>query len=111
MVMGSGNLTHKLEHFREHAIDDPSYDWVRPFSDWMADAIDGDQRDDILDYRKQAPHAEPNHPEDDHLLPFFVAHRAGGRGARVHTSKHLRNAKDGRLCLRLNGSSLRWSGC
>jgi 4,5-DOPA dioxygenase extradiol len=89
LVMGSGNLTHNIQHFRDHGWDDPPEAWVLEFSDWMNGAIAEDRREDLLDYRRRAPHAERNHPEEEHLLPLFVAlgaGEAGGAGRRLHTS-------------------------
>ena len=89
LVMGSGNLTHNLQGFREHGWDDPPEEWVLEFADWMNDAIADGRKDDLLDYRRRAPHAERNHPEDEHLLPLFVAlgaGEAGVAGRRLHTS-------------------------
>ena len=42
----------------------------------------------VIDYRRQAPHAQLMHPTDEHLLPFFVAAGAAGRqpALRVHAS-------------------------
>jgi 4,5-DOPA dioxygenase extradiol len=47
------------------------------------------RREDLLDYRRRAPHAVQNHPTDEHLLPLFIALGAGGDGAaprRLHGS-------------------------
>jgi 4,5-DOPA dioxygenase extradiol len=79
LVIGSGNLTHNLRDFQiavrsgGHA---PEY--VRPFADWFWDRIEARDVPALLDYRRRAPAAERAHPQEDHLLPFFVALGAGG---------------------------------
>lgn len=56
----------------------------------MHDKVAGGDIDSLLDYRRQAPYAEENHPSEEHLLPFFVAAGAaasqGKTGERIHTS-------------------------
>ena len=61
-------------------------------------AVDGDghvlsaahqaaaDRDALLDYRAQAPHAAYMHPTDEHWLPFYIAAGAGGvaQARRLH---------------------------
>lgn len=89
LVIGSGSLTHNLYEYRGSQIDAPVPSWVSEFGDWMqAKLLDG-ERAALLDYRAQAPHAERNHPTEEHLLPLFVAMGAAGVGAqaqRIHTS-------------------------
>ena len=44
---------------------------------------------DLLGYRARAPHAEENHPTEEHLFPLYVALGAAGEGAhaeRLHRS-------------------------
>jgi hypothetical protein len=89
LVLGSGSLTHNLGEFRQHRGDPTPPPWVVEFADWMADKIARGSIEDLLDYRRRAPHAERNHPTDEHLLPLFFAlgaARPGARGSRVHTS-------------------------
>ena len=90
LIVGSGSFTHNLHEiprpFRN--IDTPAPDWVHEFADWASAAIVDGRRDDLLDYRRRAPHGVRNHPTEEHFLPLFVALGAGGDGAgrRLHDS-------------------------
>lgn len=93
LVIGSGSLTHNLYEFRGQGMDAPVQPWVGEFGAWMHDRLHGrlheERRQALLDYRRNAPHAERNHPADDHLLPLFAAMGAAGadaRGERLHSS-------------------------
>ncbi|RJG11663.1 DODA-type extradiol aromatic ring-opening family dioxygenase [Massilia cavernae] len=83
LVIGSGSLTHNLYEFRSQPIDTAAPAWVSEFGSWMKDRLDAGDREALLDYRKLAPHAERNHPSEEHLLPLFVAMGAGGESARA----------------------------
>ncbi|MEQ9335256.1 class III extradiol ring-cleavage dioxygenase [Thalassobaculum sp.] len=82
LVLASGSFTHNLYEiprpFRQ--IDTPAPDWVGEFADWAAAAIVEGRPDDLLDYRRVAPHGARNHPTEEHLLPLFAAMGAGGMG-------------------------------
>lgn len=89
LVLGSGSFTHNLHEiprpFRQ--VDTPAPDWVQAFADWAAAAIVEGRTDDLLDYRRIAPHGVRNHPTEEHLLPLFAAIGAGGgAGRRLHDS-------------------------
>lgn len=89
LVIGSGSLTHNLYEFRGQGMDAPVPSWVSAFDDWMAAKLEAGERDALLDYRAQAPHAQRNHPTEEHLLPLFAAMSAAGEGARagrIHAS-------------------------
>lgn len=89
LVIGSGSLTHNLYEFRGQGIDAPVQAWVSEFAAWMHDRLRDGQREALLDYRRKAPHAERNHPTDEHLLPLFAAMGAAGGSAsaeRLHAS-------------------------
>lgn len=73
LIIGSGALTHNLGAFRGQPVDAPAPLWVSEFADWFEAALTTDRRRDTLDYRTKAPHAVQNHPEDEHLLPIYVA--------------------------------------
>lgn len=75
LIIGSGSMTHDLgEFFRggyEH--DSPAPDWVVDFGEWVAERIVAGDRESLRHYRKLAPHAQRNHPTEEHFLPLFVA--------------------------------------
>lgn len=89
LVIGSGSLTHNLHEFRGRELDSPAPGWVHDFGTWMKHALQEGKRDALLDYRRQAPAAERNHPTEEHLMPLFVALGAAGNNAKakqLHTS-------------------------
>ncbi|HEY0491815.1 MAG TPA: class III extradiol ring-cleavage dioxygenase [Telluria sp.] len=83
LVIGSGSLTHNLHEFRGQPIDVAAPGWVSEFGNWMKSRLDDNDLDALREYRTRAPHAERNHPTDEHLLPLYVAMGAGGSGARA----------------------------
>ena len=95
LVIGSGHITHNLRAFfmrgRDPQLDANIGGWVDAFTDWMHErAAEGDI-EALLDWETRAPHAAENHPEAEHLMPFFVAlgAGAGGRAERIHHSKQM----------------------
>lgn len=89
LIFASGGATHnlrELSHQRGNPVPQP---WVAEFNEWLADAVLSRRTDDLVGYRKKAPHAVRNHPTDEHLIPLFVAVGAGSPDAapqRLHTS-------------------------
>jgi 4,5-DOPA dioxygenase extradiol len=89
LIIGSGSLTHNLSEFRGQGVNAPVPAWASEFGAWMHAMLENGRRDALLDYRRQAPHAERNHPSEEHLLPLFVAMGAAGeraRAERIHAS-------------------------
>jgi 4,5-DOPA dioxygenase extradiol len=90
LVIGSGSATHNLEEFYygAHAPDQPALTWVKDFTDWMHDKVIAGDEDELVRYRALAPHAEKNHPTEEHILPLFIAlgASAGAAAKRVHSS-------------------------
>lgn len=89
LVIGSGSMTHNLRAFYTSGLpaDAPALPWVEAFAAWMHEKIEAGAEDELLDYRRLAPHAADNHPTDEHLLPLFIAMGAGGaRGRQIHAS-------------------------
>lgn len=89
LIIGSGSLTHNLYEFRGQPIDVAAPEWVSTFGDWMKARLAANDLPALRDYRTQAPHAERNHPTEEHLLPLYVALGAAGetaRAERLHAS-------------------------
>jgi 4,5-DOPA dioxygenase extradiol len=86
LVMGSGSFVHNLRRLDRRGPDAPEPDWSRAFADWMDRAIIARDDDALVHYRDRAPFAREAHPEDEHLLPLFVAYGAGGAATRLHDS-------------------------
>ncbi len=73
LIVASGALTHNLRAFRGQPVDAPVPEWVQGFRTWMSEKLEAGQHEILTEYRRQAPFAIENHPEDEHLLPLFVA--------------------------------------
>jgi 4,5-DOPA dioxygenase extradiol len=90
MIVGSGSLTHNLWELSRSGreMNAPVRDWVRDFTEWVADKIEAGSVEDIADYRTRAPFARENHPRDEHFLPLPFAMGAGdgAKGKRIHAS-------------------------
>ncbi len=92
LVLGSGSLTHNLRRVFAQGLHDsgpPEIPESAAFRAWMAERAHARDWEALFDYRRQAPHAVDMHPTDEHLLPWFAAAGAGGRGAppqRLHAS-------------------------
>lgn len=80
LLLASGNLTHNLYDYRLGG-DGPAY--VGEFAQWFADRLAAGDPASLADYRRQAPAAARAHPEEEHLLPLFLALGAAGAGWRA----------------------------
>jgi 4,5-DOPA dioxygenase extradiol len=95
LVIGSGHITHNLRAFfmrgRDPNLDSNIGGWVDAFIEWMRDKAEAGDVEALLDWERQAPFAAENHPEAEHLMPFFVAlgAGAGGKAERIHHSKQM----------------------
>ncbi|MEJ0042730.1 MAG: class III extradiol ring-cleavage dioxygenase [Rhizomicrobium sp.] len=79
LVIGSGTFVHNLRLLDRRGVNAPEPEWSKLFANWMDDALRA--RDDaaLIDYRARAPYAAQAHPEEEHLLPLFVAYGAAAR--------------------------------
>jgi 4,5-DOPA dioxygenase extradiol len=86
LVMGSGSFVHNLRLLDRRGLNAPEPDWSRAFADWMNTALLARDDDALIHYRERAPNAVQAHPEEEHLLPLFVAYGAGGKTEHIHQS-------------------------
>ncbi|MFN7179834.1 DODA-type extradiol aromatic ring-opening family dioxygenase [Hyphomonas sp.] len=82
LILASGSFTHDLRSVSWRGPNEAP-DWVTEFADWMTAALAEGRVDDLVNYRRLAPHAARNHPTEEHILPLFVALGAGGLDART----------------------------
>ena len=83
LIIASGNITHNLRDYQLAARNGgQTPDYVREFSEWVANHLATCDIAALLDYRRRAPGAAQAHPSDEHLLPLFVALGAAGSDAR-----------------------------
>lgn len=95
LVIGSGAMTHNLgEFFGGRASSAP---YVDEFARWVETRLAAGERELLLDYRRQAPHAERAHPTEDHFLPLFFA--LGASGAQSRADYLSREVMYGRLAM------------
>ena len=84
LVIASGNLTHNLhDYFVASRNDQQTPSYVRDFAEWIAERVENQGLEDMLNYRVTAPNATRAHPTDEHLLPLYVAWGAAGADAKA----------------------------
>ena len=84
LVIASGNLTHNLnDYFVASRKDQQTPSYVRDFAEWIAECVENQGLEDMLNYRVTAPNATRAHPTDEHLLPLYVAWGAAGADAKA----------------------------
>jgi 4,5-DOPA dioxygenase extradiol len=86
LILATGSATHNLSRIGSGEVPP---DWAREFDEWLFRKISEGALDELLEYRRLAPHAAVAHPTDEHLLPLFVALGAGSeesqaRGRSLH---------------------------
>jgi 4,5-DOPA dioxygenase extradiol len=88
LILASGSATHNLGALTPNTNAAPSRQ-ATEFVDWLTKSIESGDTEQLLEYRRLAPHAVYNHPSEEHLLPLFVAMGAAGKnaqGTQIHSS-------------------------
>ena len=86
LVLATGSVTHNLSMLDPGGA--PPV-WAKEFDEWLYRKIIEGEQDDLLNYRRLAPHARLAHPTDEHLLPLFVALGAGSNGQGISVGRVL----------------------
>lgn len=74
LILATGSATHNLSRLGRGEVPP---EWARAFDEWLLRKISDGALEELLDYRKFAPHSAVAHPTEEHLLPLFVALGAG----------------------------------
>jgi 4,5-DOPA dioxygenase extradiol len=83
-ILASGNLTHNLgDWHRASANGGQAPAYVQRFTDWVAEQLDTQNLDALLNYRALSAEGRQAHPSEDHFLPLFVALGAAGPQAKA----------------------------
>lgn len=80
LILATGSATHNLSKIGRGDVP-PA--WAKEFDEWFFQKLTEGALDELLDYRRLAPHAAVAHPSDEHLLPLYVALGAGLEGSKV----------------------------
>jgi len=88
LIVASGGISHNLREWFRGAPGSGPRPWMLEFTEWMAEHLEARDDEAVIDYRRQAPQAQMNHPRDEHFQPLHVAlgASAGGTGKRIHRS-------------------------
>jgi len=86
LIIGSGHMTHNLGEWLSAArgrssmavAESGAAPYVEQFRRWIDAALRDNDREALMRWREQAPHAVRAHPTPEHLLPLFVALGAAG---------------------------------
>lgn len=86
LILATGSATHNLSRIGRGEA--PPV-WASEFDEWLFNTIANGALEELLNYRRLAPHAAVAHPTEEHLLPLFVAMGAGSgesaiRGRSLH---------------------------
>lgn len=86
LLIGSGSITHNLAELDWRGDGQAPARWASEFRHWMVQRLNLRDTEALIHWKTQAPHAQRNHPTDEHLRPLFFAYGAGERFSLVHSS-------------------------
>ena len=83
LILGSGGATHNLPEIGDYRVDSDPPAYAIAFDAWLEDAITMGRETALLDYEREGPSAQKNHPYPaEHFLPLFVPLGAAGAGTK-----------------------------
>ncbi|HEX8143416.1 MAG TPA: class III extradiol ring-cleavage dioxygenase [Pyrinomonadaceae bacterium] len=74
LILATGGAVHNLSRL---GAEGSTPEWAAQFDDWLGRKIADGSYEELMEYRRLAPHGALAHPTEDHLLPLFVAMGAG----------------------------------
>ena len=77
LIMTTGSMTHNLRERNAPGVD---LSYVPEFAAWVRQAVKAGDTDRLLDWARQAPHAQRAHPSDEHFVTLFIAMGAAQTG-------------------------------
>ncbi|WP_392561914.1 class III extradiol ring-cleavage dioxygenase [Orbus sturtevantii] len=78
LITTSGSMTHNLYDVGYDENQPLSY--IKPFVDWVKNAVKNYDLNSMAHYRKLAPYAKEAHPTDEHFLPLIIALASSDEG-------------------------------
>ena len=82
LLVGSGSITHNLYEFRQE-VGAEGARYAYEFVDWARQAVTQHDERALVEYLRDAPHAQRAHPTPDHYLPLPFAFGAAAPDAPV----------------------------
>jgi len=97
LVVGSGHATHNLRDWMMQMRRPGELRYVGEFADWLAQRLEANDVDALVDWRERGPEAARAHPTDEHYLPLLVAF--GAAGAHPNVERVHRDVAGGALAM------------
>jgi 4,5-DOPA dioxygenase extradiol len=72
LIIGSGFMTHGLQHLRDWNTDAIGPTWSSEFDAWAADALAHGDVETLSNFKKLAPGMPYAHPTVEHFIPLFI---------------------------------------
>jgi 4,5-DOPA dioxygenase extradiol len=72
LIIGSGFMTHGLQHLRDWNTDAIAPTWSSEFDTWAAEALAHGDVDTLSAFKTKAPGMPYAHPTVEHFIPLFI---------------------------------------
>ncbi|MGI2171448.1 DODA-type extradiol aromatic ring-opening family dioxygenase [Shewanella sp. MF05960] len=78
LIIGSGGISHNLAEVFKRTKTVNGVDMMNQFRYWVEDKLVNNDIESLLNYQQLAPHAQFNHPTQEHFLPLMSVLGASG---------------------------------
>ena len=72
LIIASGAMTHNIMNSNWEDENAKPTSYAKEFRDWVVENIQKGNVESLLNYEKEAPNLQKNHPSKEHFLPLFV---------------------------------------